>query len=117
MNNGRIQFKGGVELDFEVIGSYQHEILMVIWRAVAATWYNYFGLDLIPVVTSVCDGRHMKNSKHYEGMATDVRSKNLSSEEGEMVCQYLRKILGRDFDVVIETTHIHIEYDPKEKKQ
>ena len=70
-------------------------------------------------ITSVMDGRHMPTSKHYEGNAFDLRTWNADSSgqmpqgEKEYVAQELRKMLGSDYDVVVEKTHIHVEYDPK----
>jgi len=70
------------------------------------------------VITSVTDGRHRANSKHYEGNAFDIRT---WTEEGVQMTtgaknhlRYLLSVaLGNDWDVVTESTHIHIEYDPQ----
>lgn len=74
----------------------------------------------IMVVTSVCDGKHMKGSKHYGGNAFDVRTwidynsgVQMSPDTKHDIAVRLVKVLGKDWDVVIESTHIHIEYDPK----
>ena len=63
-------------------------------------------------VTSTSDGKHMKNSKHYDipCNAADIRIWNIL----ERICAKFRDILGRHYDVVLEKDHIHIEWDPKE---
>jgi hypothetical protein len=71
------------------------------------------------VVTSVRDGKHMKDSLHYHGAAFDCRSKHLPDYETKLrVLGALEAILGRDYDVILErrgdpSEHFHIEYDPK----
>ena len=66
------------------------------------------------VVTSTTDGQHKKGSLHYIGLAADIRTRalcSLSPRElhGELVEHLAR--LDERFQVVLETTHIHIEYD------
>lgn len=64
-------------------------------------------------VTSTNDGKHMKGSFHYKDLAFDMRIWYLSvSERKEMVAQ-ASKILGKDYDIILEKTHIHVEYDKK----
>jgi len=55
----------------------------------------------------------MEGSKHYEGMAVDLRTFFFTREEVENVATDLHAELGEDYDVVVEPTHIHVEYDPK----
>ena len=61
------------------------------------------------VVTSARDGVHGVNSKHYTGEAVDLRIRDFT----DMWKQYLQKALGKDWDVVIEQDHLHLEWDPK----
>lgn len=65
------------------------------------------------VITSGTDGSHMPGSLHYSGLAVDVRLPGILDDE---VVKRLRTRLGKDYDVVIERTHIHVEYDPKGEK-
>jgi hypothetical protein len=53
--------------------------------------------DWVPTtltVTSINDGRHMKNSKHYTNEAIDVRCRNfLNDNRKRRFCKYLRDAL------------------------
>lgn len=75
-----------------------------------AIWQEY-GQEL--VVTSALDGVHSSSSLHYYGLALDFRTHYFSPEEALAVSADLRKVLGDDFDVVLHSTHIHVEYDPR----
>ena len=70
------------------------------------------------LITSAGDGRHSSRSKHYLGLAIDLRSKHLHPDEKEQVLAELRQALGDQFDVLLEgqgtpNEHFHIEFDPK----
>ena len=67
------------------------------------------GLDM--VVTSVCDGKHGSGSKHYLGMGADIRIWGIEGQL-EMIVNELRQAMNNNFDVVKESDHIHLEYDP-----
>lgn len=69
------------------------------------------GKDYIMTITSGNDGVHMKKSLHYENKAIDVRSRDMKYPVGN--CLYIRKALGKNYDVILERDHIHIEYQPK----
>ena len=82
---------------------------------------RYWGADI--TITSVCDGNHKEGSKHYEGNAFDLRTwdpdkpigTQLPSEVKIRLMTKLTEVLGVDYDVVVEPTHLHIEYDPVNK--
>lgn len=59
------------------------------------------------VITSGRDGKHMEGSKHYEGKAFDLRTWHVIEE----VAKQLRMYLGKDYDVIVEKDHIHIEWE------
>lgn len=65
------------------------------------------------VVTACLDGKHMQGSKHYEGLAMDIRTRDMHPTVIRGCVQELREALGHQFDVVLEGDHIHVEYDPK----
>lgn len=73
-----------------------------------------------PVVTSFQDSRHSATSLHY-GKVGDVRCRALDlrtwptvipSDMLQPTVEVLQEHLGPDYDVVLETDHIHVEYDP-----
>lgn len=64
-------------------------------------------------ITSLLDGRHSDKSLHYKGMAVDIRTRDLVSVTAHQIAKRIREELGSNYDVVVEKTHIHIEYDPK----
>ena len=75
--------------------------------------FRYFNPKKM-VITSVTDGKHMKNSKHYQGLAFDVRINDKPKDEIHLFYDVLASDPNfRDCDVVLEKDHIHIEYDPK----
>ena len=67
------------------------------------------------VITSGSDGKHGPNSLHYDGKALDLRTNNLPPQAVQSIVDRLKEALGAQFDVVLEGTHLHVEYDPKEK--
>lgn len=79
-----------------------------IWRAVRAVC-KIWGEEE-PVITSTWEGTHSSWSLHYLKRALDFR---LPRGPGIIAAQDLRKELGKDYDVVLEHDHIHVEYDPK----
>ena len=64
------------------------------------------------VVTSISDGTHKPGSKHYVGLAADLRTSNVLPLVQDIVFA-LKAQLDADFDIVLESDHIHLEYDPK----
>ncbi len=70
-----------------------------------------FNADLI--ITAVFDGDHMVGSLHDKGLAFDMRTKHLLKPNRATVAARLRVALGPEYDVILEKTHIHVEFDPK----
>lgn len=62
------------------------------------------------VVTSTYEGNHSASSLHYGNDAFDVR---FPVQFPGTVLAGVRAALGPEYDLVEETDHIHIEYDPK----
>lgn len=67
------------------------------------------------VVTSGRDGKHIKQSKHYTNEALDFRISDIQPQDLQPIVKACQEILGKDFDVVLEHNHIHVEHDPKVK--
>jgi uncharacterized protein YcbK (DUF882 family) len=78
---------------------------------VAASVYKTHGYDL--TVTSLCDGKHSRTSLHYSGAAADLRIWDIAPEKLVLIVDEMGKALGVDYDVVLESDHIHLEFQPK----
>lgn len=87
-----------------------NEILLA--AVIANTVYASHGYDC--VVTSLLDGTHSRTSLHYCGNAIDLRTRIFPSQSVAIaVVDDLKSCLGDDYDVVLESDHIHVEYQPK----
>lgn len=75
---------------------------------VVSDLFDYHGQEA--VVTSTYEGNHGAGSLHYANDAFDVR---YPEPEIVGIVGRLRVALGKNFDIVKEPDHIHIEYDPK----
>ena len=66
------------------------------------------------IITAGREGLHSKTSLHYQGRAVDIRTNDIPSK-GQIIayCEEIRRTLGEGYDVVMESSHIHIEWDPK----
>lgn len=95
--------KPGTVLSTKPEINYARSVVARVWRA-----HNY-----TVTVTSGYDGTHSAQSKHYQGLAEDYRTRDIPRQELYGMVADVRAILGRDYDVVIESDHLHIEYDPK----
>ncbi len=65
------------------------------------------------VITSTFEGTHSAASLHYQNRAFDVRWPVTNKAKRSLLVVTLKAALGKDFDVIAEASHIHIEYDPK----
>jgi len=63
------------------------------------------------VITSGLEGKHCKNSRHFVGMALDLRSLSLDRKARIQVRNELAGILGREYLVLMEHDHFHVEYN------
>lgn len=76
----------------------------------AKVWEKWWGSEPI-TITSTTDGKHGEHSKHYD--------KPHNAEDFRFPMQFkqwlteLRTELGKDYDVVVEGNHVHLEYDKK----
>lgn len=97
----RILIKAGVSID-----RLKRPVRRILNKLVVI--YASYGYDLI--VTSTYEGTHSPGSLHYSNEAIDVDDPPDHKEE---ITQKIKDSLGRDFDVILESDHIHIEHDPK----
>ena len=61
------------------------------------------------VITSTYEGNHSPSSLHYDDNAIDFRRPQRFRE----IVSEIKDAIGNDYDVILEGTHIHIEYDPE----
>ena len=67
------------------------------------------------VFTSIVDGQHsVKHSLHYNGLAVDLRIWYL--EDVEEFTEILIDFFGSKYQVRLEATHIHTEFQPTRKE-
>ena len=66
-------------------------------------------------ITSILDGKHKEGSKHYKGDAFDMRtwSSIFTGNKLPIFISNLIENLGKNYDVVLHNTHLHVEFDPK----
>ena len=86
----------------------------VMWVVIIDAWYLWrFVFDQDLVWTAGTDSKHNGPSLHYVGYAVDLRTNTLTEEQRKHARDELADALGRDFDVVLEGNHMHIEFQPK----
>lgn len=85
--------------------------LVLALNVVESVYRRELGSEL--TVTSINDGKHSHTSLHYAGCAADLRIWGVQ-DVGWLAMQ-IRGALGNnpDYDVVVESDHIHLEYQPK----
>lgn len=103
----RIKIKQGA-----IIKQIPEEMIPVL-SAISLAWKMHRKTEV--VITSGSDDapNRTSNSFHPLHLAYDLRTRDLSNWEQKSIVKDLKIILGRDYDVVLEATHIHIEYDRK----
>lgn len=101
----RIRYKEGVRLH-----DLTPQIVLAIQSA-AAVWQELGAPEL--VVTSCNDGIHRETSLHWCGMACDLRIWNLPEDRRRLAVSELERDLPPDFDVILESDHVHLEYQPR----
>ena len=103
----RLRIKEGVSL----AGLRPEMRTALIW---ADKVWNQHGEELC--VTCHMEGEHGVGSLHYSGYALDLRTRNFGKTEAKIVADKLRESLPEGYDVVLESNHIHVEYDAIKKE-
>ena len=106
----KVRFKSGVSL----FGLHS-EILWAIDRARDVWSICAPGVDYL-TVTSGRGGAHSLRSFHFLGLAADLRTRDLTEVQKKETVAALKARLGDNFDVVLETDHLHVEYQPEGKR-
>ena len=85
---------------------------MVLAYIIACFVYAEYDADC--TLTEGTGGKHGIGSLHYVGLAMDLRIWSFKTPEilAEVVDK-LKSRLGDQYDVVLEGSHIHIEFQPK----
>jgi hypothetical protein len=94
--------KPGTVLSTRPEMNYARGIVSQVWRAAGYTL----------TVTSGYDGTHGAQSKHGEGLAEDYRTRDVAPATLGTMVEQVRARLGSDYDVVLESDHLHVEFDP-----
>ena len=85
---------------------------MVLGCQIVESAYNACGVGYC-MATSIMDGVHGKASRHYWGDAVDFRTRHIPEGKLSELTARCKEYLGDDFDAVMESDHLHVEYDPK----
>lgn len=75
-----------------------------------ALYLAKFGVGV--TITSGREGSHAPRSLHYRGLAVDLRTRGFPLIKVRELSLELRSALGPSYDVVMESDHLHVEYDP-----
>lgn len=70
-------------------------------------------LKITLTITSGIDGVHKIGSFHYTGDALDMRIRDLTKAQIEIVMSKLKVHLGIEYELILEIDHLHIEKDGK----
>jgi len=75
-----------------------------------------YGVDAY--ITSIVEGTHSKQSKHYFGCAFDGRSHDLTEDQKDKVLEAMKLSLTYEFTVLLEkrgeeNEHFHIQFGKK----
>ncbi len=84
---------------------------MVLGAIIVAGVFDYFEQDAY--ITSCSDGQHKTGSRHHCGKALDFRTRIFELRELPALVSHVESMLGPEFFVLLEATHLHVEYDPK----
>ena len=82
---------------------------MVLAYAIAKSILEAHGQPA--VITSLCDGRHSRQSRHYIGMAMDLRTRDLEANDKRKVADLIADALGDEYFVLLEDTHLHLQFN------
>ncbi len=99
-----IKIKEGVR-----VRAIQPEIVLAV-QIVAGVFNRFNGAECI--ITGAREGEHMKRSLHYVGYALDFRTRHVATGWHEKLAKEVQRALGEEYDVILEKTHLHVEYDP-----
>jgi len=97
------------------ISGFRNELIIAIIIA-SGVLYEKYGVDFVITSGSEDYPDHMRGSLHYSGSAVDFRSRDIPQEDRTAVLEDIKDALPSEFDVVLEGSHFHMEYQPKGPK-
>lgn len=107
-----IHFKQEVE-----IRSFSYALMPIFINA--SMWSDRTGISVH--ISSIDDGAHpgstTNTTDHGLSLAVDMNVDTLKPADLENLYQYLRKTMPRDYDVIAETDHVHIQWDVHRPEQ
>ena len=77
---------------------------------IASVLYQEYGYDC--VLTSGLEGKHARQSSHYLGFAIDLRTRDFPVDMAVKVAKELQARLTVDYQVILESDHIHVQFKP-----
>lgn len=87
---------------------------LLLAMIIANEVYLEHGYDC--VITSLNDATHSLTSLHYAGEAVDLRTRMIPTQDEKVeVRDQIKARLTSDFDVILESDHIHIEHQPRRR--
>lgn len=98
----RLDIKDGVRLS----GLQPEGIQIILYAARVWQWYDERALT----VTSAVRDPGPLHSLHPHGLAVDLR--RWTDTDPEQLVYALAMFLGDDYQVLLESDHIHVEFDP-----
>ena len=99
-----------VKHDVKLLGLTTQALLAAV---IAHSVMHDYGYDC--VLTSCTDGTHGRQSLHYQGNAVDLRTRHIDERDLARIVEKIGLALGPEYDVVVEATHLHIEWQPKKE--
>lgn len=84
---------------------------MVLGLSICDSVYSKHGVEM--VITAGTDGKHSPGSLHYVGLAVDLRTSNVPADKLKTLEVALQDSLQAQFDVILESDHFHVEFQPK----
>ena len=91
--------------------------MVAAFPMIEAAYLEVVGVEA--TLTCGTDAKHGEGSLHYVGLATDWRRRSdgasyyWDTNTTTSLVNAIKQRLGSEFDVAVEPTHIHIEYQPK----
>ena len=64
----------------------------------------------VPTITDAVADRKNQFSLHPHGYALDLRIRHIDIGKALLLRELLKEFLGGDYDVIMYSTHIHVEY-------